>query len=171
MKKKFFLGVVLGLVIGLSAGCVVGVWLTFSIVVDNPMTRNARVAESDECTYLLYLYAPYPAAKRHLEKQAAVLEAVASEAHDSLERSSYLNDLALSRARLSKLERQNGRPQEADRLMDEAMLHLGASGSSWSESELAKFVDEIDVRIGERTEEIYANPPANGKPGEMPGSD
>jgi hypothetical protein len=147
MKRRFTIGVLVGSLVGFTAG----VCLSFLVLerfhsMMQPMERVAVAAESSEYTYQIYLYAPYPVAEFYLNQHASLLENLAEESSEESERGSFLRDLAANQARLAKLAAENGDDAKATALLAEAMTYLSDSGSSWSEEELRSFIDRLDEK-------------------------
>ena len=145
MKRRFTIGVLIGSVVGLLTGvCLSYLALDHLHSMGQPMNRVAAAAESSAYTYQIYLYAPYSVAENYLNRHAVLLENLAEESSEEIERDSFLQDLAANQARRAKLATKNGDSSRATVLLDEAMAHLRDSGSLWSEEELRRFVDRLD---------------------------
>ena len=153
--RPFLLGLSLGILLGIAAASAVDWWSERNM---RPIQRTAEAARAAEYTYLLYLYAPYPVAVGFLDRESSLLQRLAAEASTENERNSFLRDLAASEARLARLHARNDHQDAADRAIAQAVGHLRDSGSTWTESELLTFVDELDKRVGARSATIYQPP-------------
>ena len=156
MKKRFLLGLFLGSLIGFCGGFALGVWAYERLFfIGQPMARIAEAAEAAEYTYALYLFAPHPVAVEFLNREAALLEKLEAESVEQAERGTFLRDLAVNRARLANLCDRHGNDAEASRLLSQALAHLRASGSSWTESQLKTFVEKQDESTAFKSENVY----------------
>ena len=145
MKRRFILGLLIGSLAGFVAGVSVALLGIERLhVMGKPMERLAAAADSSTTTYQIYLYATYSVAEGFLNEHASLLTSLADESPNESERGTYLKDLAVNQARLAKLAAAQGETEKANTLIHEAMTHLRASGSSWTEEELLRFVDRLD---------------------------
>jgi len=154
MKRPFLKGLLVGSIIGLIGGGAIAYLVQDRFyTMWHPMVRLAEAAESSEYTYAMYLHAPYHVAEDFLNRHASLLEQLAAESSNDLERESFLWDLSVNRARLAKLAGRHGENEKAERLIGQAMIYVDQSGRSTTQEELVWFVDQIDERTGKQTYE------------------
>lgn len=155
MNRPLLKGGFIGFLLGLIAGAAVVVFFFQERLysMGRPMGRIAEAAEVSDYTYTIYLNAPYHVAEKYLDREETVLQRLAEESAEDLERETFHHELAVNRARLAKLARASGDTGKADQLMREAMDHIDRSGRSTTEDKLIWFVDQIDERIGTKASE------------------
>ncbi len=125
-------------------GVVTGAWTYSTFVVYTHSARLGLAAESAETTFLLYTYAPPAVVRRALTKHADLIGEIIEGCRDGRERESFLKELAVTTGRLALLEEKEGDARKAATLMASAMGYLKASGSTWTEEDLVKFIVRLD---------------------------